>query len=161
MVQIAKQPRVWTGTQWDTLAGTLPDLSNYATKTQKNTATDNADNEVTIASGSFTTASALNISNSLSDTYKLYNLFAYAECSNNAQDFRMRFRENTTDKAANYYAGGNFGTYTGTTGSYANRNNSDNVTLSSFETGHFTFVSLKIFRPNATTGHYINQSWDN
>lgn len=31
---MAKQPRVWTGTQWDTLAVTLPDLSNYSTTTQ-------------------------------------------------------------------------------------------------------------------------------
>ena len=75
MVQIAKQPRVWTGTGWDTLAVTLPDLSNYSTTTQMNTAIDNAKGLVLVSTatiGSGVTSVVVN--NCFSSTYDNYKI---------------------------------------------------------------------------------------
>ena len=65
---MAKQPRVWSGSQWEPLAVTLPDLSNYSTTTQMNTAISDASTGTRLVSGTFSGASALNVSNYLSDT---------------------------------------------------------------------------------------------
>lgn len=68
-------PRVWDGSQWQELAVTLPDLSNYSTTTQMNTAIDNAKGLVLITTATIGTAvSSVTVNNAFSSTYDNYKV---------------------------------------------------------------------------------------
>lgn len=125
-------------------------------------ARDNSNNpDVVLASGSFTSAAALNFSNILTDTYKFYefNIHAYGSATT---DMVMRFRENTTDKAANYYQGGNYGTYQGGTGSAYAKNNGLNIGITAIYGGTAASAArVVIYRPEPTRGMASIQTWDN
>jgi hypothetical protein len=116
--------------------------------------------ETVLSSGAFTTSSALNLSNVLSSTYKFYNFYFYAAGTTNT-NVNFRFRENTTDKASNYYGGGNYGLYSGATGNWFNANNAAQFGLNSIDTNTPSTVLMKIVRPDATLGMISYQTYDN
>lgn len=113
---------------------------------------------VNLASGTFTAVGAVNLSSVLSSTYKFYDLTVYAVCSA-VEEFRLRFRENTTDVTSGYYQGSYFSPFTGSPGSYRPVNNGGYFNLGDIGTGQFVF-NLKLTRSDATIGKITYQIVD-
>lgn len=116
--------------------------------------------EQLIASGTFTATSSLEFTNVLSDTYRFYRFYVnwLGSISN---DLEMQFRENTTNKATQYYAGGNYGSRLGATGAYATRNNNVSFYVSSHATSTYSESVMQISRPSAIQGIVNAQVYDN
>lgn len=114
-----------------------------------------------ITANTFTSASAVNLSSVLSDTYKYYRLYLYGYISTSAQDIILRFRENTTDKTTGYYAGGVFGNTAGTVGSFNQKSNANGFGINQWGTGSTdnAFNIVDITRVNATEGFVSVQAW--
>lgn len=99
---MAKQPRVWTGTQWDTLAVTLPDLSNYSTTTQMNTAITNNVGLVPIVSTTFTAQTAVTVSNCFTSTYKNYLVIFNSTAYSSSGTATLQLTTSGTASTVNY-----------------------------------------------------------
>ena len=158
---MAKQPRVWDGSQWQELAVTLPDLSNYSTTTQMNTAIDNAKGLVLINKTDFTTAANVTVDNVFSSTYDNYKiLIQFTAFSAADQDVYYYGRSGSpaTDTTANYNTQSL--RQTGTTVAGANLSSSRIGTGTS---GYPTFskISLELFAPNlaSRTVHISETLW--
>jgi hypothetical protein len=108
------------------------------------------------------TASAINFSSVLSDTYTRYYVSYQLGCTVD-NDMFFRFRENTTDKQASYYGSGGQTTYTGSSSVNASSNlgywylgQIPNATIN-YSTGWFNMYR----RPSSPTvgtihGQYLN-----
>ncbi len=94
---MAKRARVWTGTQWDDVAVQLPDLSNYSTTSQMNTAIDAAKGLVLISSQTFTAQSSISYNNVFTSTYENYKIFFNAVTNSSDGDLAFRLRASGTD----------------------------------------------------------------
>ena len=117
---MAKQPRVWSGSQWEPLAVTLPDLSNYSTTTQMNTAIDNAKGLVQVvptsitkgASGSasvsaggavtFSGTEFIAIDGVFTSTYQNYKVLFLGITSTGIEIYSQMRASGTTNTSVNY-----------------------------------------------------------
>lgn len=120
--------------------------------------------ETVLLSGTFTSAAQVDMTNSLSDTYKFYKLyltFVSSAVGSTITDLLLRFRENTTNKTSNYYGGGSWGSYTGASGSYYSVNNGSAGYISIATSSARGFSVTNIFRNDATTGVMNTQGYDN
>lgn len=119
---MAKMPRVWDGSQWQELAVTLPDLSNYSTTTQMNTAIDNAKGLVLVKSQTIGSAvSSVTVSDAFSATYDAYKIIVSDGVGSTNNQFRLTLGASAT---AYYYAfsGMSYSTTGPSAGSYGRSN---------------------------------------
>lgn len=131
---MGKMPRVWDGSQWQELAVTLPDLSNYSTTTQMNTAIDNAKGLVKVSSTTLTASSGHIVTNLTAGSR--YRFIVNVNGSSDGAIITVRFREGSTDKATNYYGASGFAAYDNAAGVYLYDNNA---------------VSFRMIRVSSTT----------
>lgn len=108
---MSKVPRVWTGTQWDTLAVNVPDLSNYSTTTQMNTAIDNAKGLVLVKSQTIGSAvSSVTVTDAFSSTYDNYKIIVSGGVASNNTGFNLKLGTTATGYyggiSATYYSSG-------------------------------------------------------
>ena len=124
-------------------------------------ASGSASAETTLASGTFTGVTVLNLTNVFSSTYSWYKFYVEGFVSTSAQTIFMRFRENTTDKATGYYGGGSLVNYLGTRTSI-NMNNTTQIGLTTWNTssGNRGSLLIDITRPSATNGIVNVQAFD-
>lgn len=111
----------------------------------------------TISSGT----TAINLTNSLSNTYKFYRLHLYAATNTSAQDIFIRCRENTTDVTSAYYGGGGRGNYLNSLSSNFSANNGSGITIGTVGTGtNYGASIVTIYRPDATSCFVTTQHYD-
>ena len=116
--------------------------------------------ETVLSSGDITASAALNLSSVLSNTYKFYNFYFYANGSTTGQNVFLQFRENTTNKAASYYGGGNYGQFNGVTGAFNSNNNGSSIAITTISSTHTSSVAMRIVRPSAIIGHVNLLTYD-
>jgi hypothetical protein len=88
---MAKRARVWTGTQWDDVAVQLPDLSNYSTTSQMNTAITNNVGLVPILTQTIgTTVSSIVVNNVFSATYDNYKVIISGGVGSTSDQLQIR-----------------------------------------------------------------------
>ena len=117
--------------------------------------------ETVLSSGTFTTASAVNLSSVLSDTYPFYTLNVYAVLASSTSVLNLRFRENTTDLVGTNYANASFYIQvTGTSGNYASNGDTGQFQLSGLTSVDTTHIVVDISRPSATRGILTWQAYD-
>jgi hypothetical protein len=110
--------------------------------------------ETVISSGTFSSVTAVQLSNALSSTYNFYQLYIVGYASVSAQEMRLKFRENTTDKSSGYYGASFYTNYAGGAAAYNARNNGSDMPVGEFyssSTNRGTSV-ITITRPSATQG---------
>jgi hypothetical protein len=113
-----------------------------------------------ITSGTFTTASALNLSSVLTDTYKAYRFYVLWKGST-VTDTYFRGRQNTTDYSSSaYYAGGNYGSRLGSTGAFGTQNGGTAFLAGTHNAVNFSSLVATIYRPNATQFNIHNLGYD-
>lgn len=106
--------------------------------------------EVSIANGNFTTQSAINLSSILSNTYKFYTL--NFTCIGSATGtLTFRFRENTTDKSADYVTGSYSISSAGAAGNWLSSTAGTGINVGDSSTTIYNSLTCNIYRPNATT----------
>ncbi len=115
--------------------------------------------EITLASGTFTGSSAVNLTNVLSSTYIAYKLYLVYKGSTTA-DLLLRARENTTDKTTGYYAGGNYGSRLGATGAAGQRDGGANFGYSGHNSTNYVSSVSSIIRASATQMLIHYQGYD-
>jgi hypothetical protein len=117
--------------------------------------------DTVLSSGTFTSASAVNLSSVLSNTYPFYTLNVYATVSA-ATILYVRFRENTTDYTAADYSNASMGVTTG--GTVANYNSSSGTTLvqvTGLEVATFpSHLVINLSRPSAVDGVFTWEALD-
>jgi hypothetical protein len=116
--------------------------------------------ETVLSDGTFTASAALNLSSVLSSTYSFYNFYLYATGSTTTVNVFFQFRENTTNKAASYFGGGNYGAFNGGTGNWFANNNGSSIGVTQVSSIHTSSVLMKIVRPSATTGLISYQTFN-
>jgi hypothetical protein len=107
---------------------------------------------------SFSGVSSTSFSNLLSSTYEYYRLVINVVSSASAANMNLRFRENTTDKAASYYGGGYSVQFNGTLSAFNLQNNSAQLQLSLINASA-NGITLDIFRPDATQGQIFGNAY--
>lgn len=109
---------------------------------------------VLISTSNFTTQSAANFSSVLTNTYTKYRVILRVTGSATAT-LNFRFRENTTDKATQYYGACHYVAYTNAEGVAYFANNGTNMGLmqSDFNGG---FISFDLYRVSGGTVLGIN-----
>jgi hypothetical protein len=113
-----------------------------------------------ITSASFSSTSSLEFTNVFSDTYKFYR-FYFNWRGSTVTEVQMQFRENTTNKATQYYAGGNYGNRLGATGAYGTRDANVSFYVSAHATTGYSESVININRPSATQGVVNAVGFDN
>ena len=154
---MAKKARVYDGTAWQELASAQTDLTAYSTTAQM----DAARVDTILSSGTFTTASAVNLSSVLSSSYNFYTLNVYAKGSSAGAFINLRFRENTTDfTAANYATASQYYQTGGGVASYSSNGSNTVINLANIGTGASSISKIDLTRISATEGSLTFQSWD-
>jgi hypothetical protein len=113
-----------------------------------------------ISGASFSATSSFEFTNVFSDTYKFYRLYLNWRGSA-VSELQMQFRENTTNKATQYYAGGNYGSRLGATGAYGTRDANVSFYVSAHATTGYSECVININRPTATQGVVNAVGFDN
>lgn len=121
--------------------------------------TPDAGGLVLISTTSFSAQSAVNISNFTSATYLNYKVFFSISGSTNLQ-VNMRFRENVTDKATNYYGASWFYRYDSSSGIGAARNNGTEAVIGATKSGGYLVGEMLYTVPNTADGFIVGSSFD-
>jgi hypothetical protein len=100
---------------------------------------------------SFSAVSTANFSNVFSSTYTVYKVIMQIAGSSYVP-LKMRFRENTTDKAASYYGASGIAAYGGQFQLGNAQNNSGQIDLRDITNTNQGIISLDVNRPDATYG---------
>lgn len=158
---MAKQPRVWTGTQWDTLAVTLPDLSNYSTTTQMNTAIDNAKGMVLLNSTTIGSAvTSVEVTNIFSSTYDNYKIIVNGGTSTVGQDIYIQLGTGSPLTAATtaYYSIRTGWRYANSAGNFVDSNNGSSMICGVADTYSIN-VNADLFNPFLSKYSYLNANY--
>lgn len=107
----------------------------------------------------FTTQATVNFTNVLSSTYTAYRVIMQVSGSGYVP-LIMRFRENTTDKAASYYGASGIAAYGGQFQIGNAINNISTIPLRDVTGTYRGIVSLDLTRPNATYGSITGTMMD-
>lgn len=113
-----------------------------------------------LASGNFTTQSAINLTSVLNDTYKFYTLNFYAISSTGNSTINLRFRENTSDKTTGYFVESTIITATGNVSNFNSSSSTSQISVTRTDTTVSSSSKIEIFRTSASQGKIINTSWD-
>ena len=114
---------------------------------------------VKINTTSFSGVASQSLSNVLSSTYTFYRLVVNCEIAVGASvNLNLRFRENVTDKATDYYGAGRSNQFNATQADFNLQNNSAQLQIGLLTTSRGGSV-LDIYRPDATQGAIYGMSY--
>ena len=119
---MAKKAKVWDGTAWQDIATAMPDLSNYSTTTQMNTAIGANAGLNLLSTQTLTSSASVSFTNFFSSSYTHYRIVFNLLSTSGTSNLLFRARVNTTDVTSGYY-GTNFAIqHTGSTYVVNNQN---------------------------------------
>ena len=108
---------------------------------------------------SFSGVSSQSLSNVLSSTYTFYRLVVNCEIAVGAAvNLHLKFRENVTDKSADYYGAGRSNQFNATQADFNLQNNSAQLQIQSLTTSRGG-ATIDIYRPDATQGAIFGMAY--
>lgn len=107
---------------------------------------------------SFSGASSVSLNGCFSSAYEYYRIVVSCVSSAASANLNLRFRENTTDKAADYYGAGRSNQFNATQADFNMQNNSAQLQINTINTT-YGGSTLDIYRPDATQGAIFGMAY--
>jgi hypothetical protein len=161
---MAKQAKVWTGSEWADLASATTDLTPYSTTAQMNTAIGASAGLVPISTTTFTAQTQVDVTSVFSATYNNYKIIVNLTAATGTGNLQVRLLTGSTPlTTSNYHTATRGGTSTGLGYDIAQSGTSfwrycDYLTGTNNAAADVTLINP--FASTITTGLFTSQSQD-